>query len=108
MRLPADPPSFTDLLHGQGPEGVLRLISSGIGKQPANRYLHWSKLKYMRPPEGFTVEDWWAATKMVRAAAQHILPLADEDGRPFAFTDSGYLHHMLHEVDLHAGGGVAL
>ena len=108
MRLPADPPPFGDLVHGQGPEGLLRLISSGIGKLPANRYLHWSKLKYMTPPEGFTVEDWWVATKIARAAAEHTLPLADEHDTPFAFTDSGYLHHMLHEVDLHAGGGLAL
>ena len=108
MRFPADPPSFADLFREQDPEGLLRLISSGIGKLPENRYLHWSKLKYMKPPEGFTVKDWWMATKMVRGAASHTLPLEDEHGRSFAFTDSGYLHRMLHEVDLHVGGGVAL
>ena len=36
------------------------------------------------------------------------LPLEDSVGKPFAFTDSGYLHRLLHEVDRALGGSVAL
>ena len=108
MRIPADPPPFVDLLAGQDPYRLGRIISSEIGTLPQNRYLHWSKLKHLKPPKGFTVKDWWLATKMARASARHTLPLDDSQGRSFTFTDSGYLHRMLHVVDRQAAGNVAL
>ena len=112
MRLPDSPPSFFDLVRGRDVAQVLRLASSDIGKLPRNRYLHWSQLKHRTPPQGLladvTVEDWWLATKLARGSASHVLPLVDARGKPFVFTDSGYLYRMLHEVDRGAGGLVAL
>ena len=108
MRSPANPPPFDGLIAGQEPGGLRRIISSEIGTLPQNRYLHWSKLKHLKPPDGFSVQDWWLATKMARASAKHTLPLEDSQGQPFAFTDSGYLHRMLHVVDRQAAGNVAL
>ena len=84
------------------------LISSGIGTLPENKYLHWSKLKYVQPPEGFSSEDWWLAIKMARLSARHDLPLTDKTGRPFAFSDSRYLYRMLHQVDQGVGGRIEL
>ena len=91
---------------------MLRLVASGVGKLPRNRYLHWSQLKHRSPPQGLGVEvaaeDWWLATKLARASASHTLPLLDAQGKPFVFTDSGYLYGMLQEVDRRAGASVAL
>lgn len=53
-------------------------------------------------------EDWWLATKLARASASHTLPLLDAQGRPFVFTDAGYLYGMLQEVDRSVGASVAL
>lgn len=108
MQIPPTPPSLADLIGDREPGALVLLASSDAGKYAHNRYLHWSKLKHREPPEGFSAEDWWLAVKMARMAAKHVLPLEDEQGRPFAFTDSGYLHRMLHEVDRKAGTTIAL
>ena len=107
MRMPVTPPPISDLLQTRA-ERLGDLLSSGIGRLPENKYLHWSKLKYVQPPEGFSSEDWWLAIKMARFSARHALPLADKQGRPFAFSDSGYLYRMLHQVDRGAGGRIEL
>ena len=107
MRMPVTPPPMPALLRTRA-ERIEDLISSGIGRLPENKYLHWSKLKYVQPPEGFSSEDWWLAVKMARFSARHALPLADKQGRPFAFSDSGYLYRMLHQVDQGAGGRIEL
>lgn len=107
MRMPVTPPPMPALLRTRA-ERIGDLISSGIGRLPENRYLHWSKLKYVQPPEGFSSEDWWLAVKMARFSVRHALPLADKQGRPFAFSDSGYLYRMLHQVDRGAGGRIEL
>ena len=107
MRMPVTPPPMPALLRTRA-ERIGGLLSSDIGRLPENKYLHWSKLKYVQPPEGFSSEDWWLAVKMARFSVRHTLPLADKQGRPFAFSDSGYLYRMLHQVDRGAGGRIEL
>ena len=108
MRFSEAPPPLADLLRSQSSEQILRLASSAVGRVPENKYLHWSALKHRTPPDGFTVEQWWLATKLARQLARYELPLQDAAGRPFAFTDSGYLRSLLHQVDRAVGGGLAL
>ena len=108
MRIPDAPPPLADLLRSQSPEQLMRLASPVAGRVPENKYLHWSTLKYRTPPDGLTVEQWWLATKLARQSARYELPLQDAAGKPFAFTASGYLHSLLHQVDRAVGGGVAL
>ena len=108
MRIPVAPPPISTLLLQTRAERLGDLISSGIGNLPEKKYLHWSKLKYVQPPEGFSSEDWWLAIKMARLSVRHALPLTDKTGRPFAFSDSGYLYRMLHQVDQGAGGRIEL
>ena len=107
MKLPATPPSLSELGEG-GIEKILALNASGIGKLPEDKYLHWTKLRYLEPPEGFSSEDWWLAIKLARGSSRHLLPLGDKHGRAFSYTDSGYLYRMLHEVDRDASGRIEL
>ena len=108
MKIPDAPPPLADLLRSQSPEQLMRLASPVAGRVAENKYLHWSTLKYRTPPDGLTVEQWWLAIKLARQSARYELPLQDAGGKPFAFTDSGYLHSLLHQVDRAVGGGVAL
>ena len=108
MKMPSPTPSLEDLLDGGQLDRIPILFSSNIGKIPEDKYLHWSKLKYLDPPAGFSSEEWWIATKMARSSVRHALPLDDKMGRPFAFSDSGYLYRMLHEVDRDASGRIEL
>ena len=87
---------------------ILNLVSSGVGNIPNDRYVHWSKLKYMHPPDEISNEEWWLAIKFARGSVRHELPLIDKNDRPFSFSDSGYLNRMLHQVDRDAGGRIEL
>ena len=107
MKLPPTPPSLSELGEG-GIEKILALNESGIGNLPQDKYLHWSKVRYLDPPEGFSNEDWWLAIKLTRLSNRHSLPLDDKQGRPFSYTDSGYLYRMLHEVDRDGSGRIEL
>ncbi len=104
--MPAVPPPLEELL--RSPRDIGRIMSSGAPSQPNDKYLHWSDLRYRKPPEGLSSEDWWLATKLARLSARHVLPFADRNGQPFAFTDSAYLNRMLHRVDRDAGGRIEL
>ena len=106
--MPPPLPSLQDLLDEGQFERIRELFTSDIGKIPENKYLHWSKLRYLAPPEGFSNEEWWIAIKIARKSVRHALPFDDKMGRPFSFSDSGYLYRMLHEVDRDAGGRVEL
>ena len=108
MKMPSPAPSLPDLLYEGRFDRISRALTAGIGKLPEDKYLHWSKLTYLDPPEGFSSEEWWMAIKMARHSVRHVLPVANKSGRPFAFSDSGYLYRMLHEVDRDAGGRIEL
>ena len=107
MKMPPAPPSLSELSNERYAK-IPELLSSGIGKLPENRYLHWSKLRHLEPPKGFSSEDWWLAVKLARGSVRHPLPLVDKQGRAFSFSDSGYLYRMLHEVDRDASGRIEL
>ena len=107
MKLPPTPPLLSELAEG-GLEKILALSGSGISNLPRDKYLHWSKLRHLDPPEGFSNEDWWLAIKLARVSNRHPLLLADKRDRAFSYTDSGYLHRMLHEVDRDASGRIEL
>ena len=107
MKLPPTPPSLSELVEGRL-EKILSLNESGLASLPKNKYIHWSKLRYLDPPEGFSNKDWWLAIKLARASNRHPLPLDDKRGRAFSYTDSGYLYRMLHEVDRDASGRIEL
>ena len=107
MKLPSEPPSLSEL----GEEGIVKVLhlnDSGIGNLPDNKYLHWTKLRHLKPPDGYTSNDWWLAIKLARGSNRHPLPLQDKRGSSFSYTDSGYLYRMLHVVDRDASGRIEL
>ena len=107
MKLPTTPPSLAEL--GEGRLGkILALNESGIGNLLCSKYLHWTSIKNLKPPEGFSNEDWWLAIKLARRPNRHPLPLDDKQGRAFAYTDAGYLHRMLYAVDRDARDRIEL
>ena len=79
MKMPLAPPPLPRLIR-ERLEKLPDLLSSGIGKKPENKYLHWSKLKHIEPPEGFSSEDWWLAIKLTRGSVRHSLPPRGQGG----------------------------
>ena len=109
MKIPRTPPTIVQLLARGVGDKLSEILSSGIGKLPNDRYLHWDQLRRRpTPDQNFNSEDWWLATKLTRSTARHQLPFADKDGKHFSYTDSGYLYRLLHKVDQDASGGIGM
>ena len=106
MRMPKNPKPFEELVSSYAPTDLAKLLMSDIGSLPKNRYLHWDKLRYLPPPEGFTSLEWWTAIKFNRIVSRHELPFKDTQGRPFSFSDTGDLYRRLHQVDRDASGSI--
>jgi len=92
-KVPESPPPASEALKG-APEGdfdavfelVTKINSAAVGPVDAKgRYLHWTELKYRTPPEGYTPELYWHATKASRAALKRYMPFVDKAGQQFWF-----------------------
>jgi Fic family protein len=75
---------------------------------PGGKYRHWDTLRHLEPPGGLTLEEWWAATKLARAGLMRELPLTDGQGAPFKFCMPDEAQALVHYVDQHASGEIAM
>jgi Fic family protein len=73
---------------------------------PRDDYIHWDKLRHLTPPGDITREEWWLATKMRRSLSA--LPLLDTSGRPFRYWTPSNAQRLLHFIDQHCGGEIAM
>lgn len=106
MRLPQKPPPYEELIKGLTPETVHKLVRLNAETMPGGKYLHWADMRVRQPPEGFTAEEWWFATKLKRSQVRQDLPFIDKEGRAFSFSDSGDLYRRLREIDSDASGQI--
>jgi hypothetical protein len=88
MKLPMPPPDYGRLASQILTSGnaraveIFTLYRSGIAHE---RYLPWDELRYRKPPEGLSHEEWWFAVKTARGGLQRQLSLQDVDGAPFVY-----------------------
>ena len=107
MKIPQKPPRLDQMLPGFGEEDLSRLF----GVPPTDkkgRYLHWDEMRHRSPPEGFTLDVWWAATKLARLGMLKELPLLDKQGTPIKFAKPDPVLRSLHEIDRQAAGEIAM
>jgi Fic family protein len=71
-------------------------------------YVHWDKLRHLNPPSGLTREEWWLAIKLVRVPLLRELPLRDIAGKPFRYSTPDSALRLLHFVDQHLAGEIAM
>jgi Fic family protein len=109
LKRPKPPPAVP-------PRQVLALASNKLGTllaqavrcEAEGKYRHWDILRHLTPPAGFTREQWWGATKLVRQPALKELPLRDSTGRAFRYAITDMIARLLHEIDLGAGGNIGM
>ncbi len=106
MRLPQNAPRFApwDLAPSRLPKVIQAVRSPCVH----GRYLHWDELRRRPPPAGLSHEEWWYGLAMQRSALARELPLLDKDGQPFKYVLVDPIPERLHEVDLGAGGKIAM
>ncbi len=74
-----------------------------------NRYLHWDEFRHRTSDKGgLTKEQQWAAIRMARAFRSQPISLQDTKGSSFTFFLTQRAFELLHEIDLHCGGGIGL
>lgn len=71
-------------------------------------YLHWDQLRHLKAPTGLTHEAWWKAIKLSREPRLRTLPLRDIAGKRFLYGSPDRALRLLHYVDQHCAGEVAM
>ncbi|MCA9775497.1 MAG: Fic family protein [Candidatus Eremiobacteraeota bacterium] len=104
MKIPKSPPDWRQILAEANPEGLSRFFRLSTESAATDRYHHWDKLRFYKPPAGLTREEWWAALKLRRASQYQSVGLIDKKGKPFVFLVPNFAHKTLHRIDQHAGG----
>ena len=107
MRKPETPPGLEKLLSRLSkPERLFEILQAVSGPTKSGRYQHWDDLKYRKPPEGLTHEDWWLGLKMHRQMGSRPITLNDTAGRSFRFAVPDLVTDLLHQID--RGGGTCV
>lgn len=73
-----------------------------------HEYIHWDKLRHLDPPAGFTHREWWAGVKWARRPLVRPLPLAGPGGDAFTYSMPDQALRLLHYVDQHCSGEIAM
>jgi Fic family protein len=76
-----------------------------IGALP---YLPWDKVRYSKPPDGLTHEEWWLVLKIARAGMRREVPLRDKQGASFSYALPDEALRLLHKIDQYASGQIQL
>jgi len=95
------------LLAKLGPEALVEALGV-LGPESSSQWEHWDKLRHLEPPGGLTHEQWWLGVKFARSQLLRRLPLMDLDGKPFAYAMPDEVLRLLHHVDQHCGGEIAM
>src|SRR6266567_9228103 len=106
MKIPLIPPSFSTIVNAIIKRDRLQAVLALSRRQPTSEYLHWDKLLHLKPPEGVSAEEWWAAIKIRRTL--NPLALRDKQGKPFGFSVPELVQKELHRIDVGAGGSLRL
>jgi Fic family protein len=84
------------------------IITAGVRPTVSGKYRHWDTLRQLKPPSGFSHDEWWLAIKFARRNIWHELPLTDRAGAPFGYCMPDPAHEMTHLIDKQASGEIAI
>jgi Fic family protein len=109
MKLPISPPCIEVLFEKAYSEKFIGFLVSNFGPtDEEGRYLHWDKLRHLKPPEGWTSEYYWLALKSARKSLYKKLPFTSKSGAPFQFCMTDSIYRDLHWIDQNAAGHIGM
>lgn len=110
MKGPKQPPNLDRFLAGLSgdPHQLERVMMAPVGPTHKGRYLHWDKLRFLKPPGDLSSDEWWIATKTSRLRLLRDLPLLDAEGRPFRFCMPDAAQELAFEITRDAGGSIGI
>lgn len=107
MKVASTPKQLSELFKKYG-KRLPDLLFLEISATPDGKYLHWDKLRHLKPPSELNHEEWWLCVKIARASLYRELPLKDATGRPFRFTMPDIVQEKIHKIDRKAGGRIEI
>jgi len=110
MKMPQKPPGLGAIWKQlrDNPERFENFVDKIPRLLPEEKYLHWDKLRYYSPPEGFSLKEWWLALKMERRRLFKQVPLRDKSDEPFNYLIVDPIPEILHKIDQGAGGFIRM
>ena len=112
MKIPQEPPPLQEILSRYIDQGrsdrLAEVLAMGVGPTAEGRYRHWDNLRHLPPPDGLTLEEWWAGLKFARSQTGREIPLQDRAGEPFSYSTPDSVLKRLHEIDRDASGRIEL
>lgn len=90
------------------PTDLVRILQAVSNPDSDGRYLHWEDLRYRKPPQGLTHEQWWLGLKMRRGAAYRTVPLMDTASGHFRFAAPDVVSDLLHQIDRDGGTSIEM
>lgn len=111
MRYPNTPPAWTPLMLEVTKRGHTQAFYEyGQAEgQRTDRYLHWDEFRHRTSDsDDLSVQEQWAAIRMSRTYGAQSITLKDPAGHPFTFSLNQRTFELLHEIDLHCGGGISV
>ena len=109
MKKPLSPPDMPQVLSeiaDDDPQRLFEVFSNGRPVDDRGHYLHWDQMRHRKPPEGLTLQEWWACTAVSRLSQARALPVTGTDGTSFRFTNIDRIQEMVHRIDQKASGHI--
>jgi Fic family protein len=101
------PPNFLEGFAKLAPDRVDAVFGVAATHERKD-YAHWEKIRHLSPPGDLTPEEWWLGLKLKRRAASTSLPLHDPTGAAFSYSTPSSVQRLLHYVDQHCSGEIAM
>lgn len=108
MKMPPRPPDIDEVIEHSDSDVFMRIVASGVKASQNGQYRHWDEIRYREPPDGMSVQEWWAAIKFARQRDFHELPLTNEGGNPFIYMMPDKAWERVHKIDQRLGGRITL
>ena len=105
MKIPVKPPAYQKIIDESGKD-LFHYFQNFGPTDIKGRYLHWDKLRHLKPPDGFTVEQWWAGTKLNRVFNFKKLDFRCKEGSKFVYYLTDAIQEQLHWLDKNAAGTI--
>ncbi len=103
----AAPPNIAQVASRIGTNRQMQVLLAVAEHGQRQDYIHWDKLRQLRPPGDLTPEEWWVAIKLSRTSPNR-LPLVDPAGNHFTYATPSSVQRLLHYVDQHCSGEIAM
>jgi len=110
MKIPETPPDLDSILEKVKDQNEWAKLYMGSGSRPTDskgRYLHWDNLRHRTPPEGFTIKEWWVATKLARRNLYKPVTLFNKDQENFQYAIPDSVQKDLHELAKNSAGNLS-